>query len=187
MLLIPADKHERYEALSELLRFNLPHIGLGVEVGVKYGETASYLLEQHSKLWLYLVDSYPAYKGIYETYTAEQQEKIKAEAVKNLEKYSNRITWMYKDSSEASQFLYREFFDFVYIDAAHDYKSVKLDVMNWYFSVRKGGILCGHDYCYGPVQDAVRDCVADIATIKKSAIGIYTVPCDGDIWAIERI
>ena len=39
-----------------------------------------------------------------------------------------------------------ESLDFVYIDAAHDYKSVKDDIGEWDKKVRKGGIVAGHDY-----------------------------------------
>lgn len=40
-----------------------------------------------------------------------------------------------------------ERFDFVFIDAAHDYKSVKADIEAWWPKVTPGGILAGHDYC----------------------------------------
>ncbi len=37
-------------------------------------------------------------------------------------------------------------FDFVYIDAAHDFKSVMTDLTCWWPKVRPGGVLAGHDY-----------------------------------------
>lgn len=36
--------------------------------------------------------------------------------------------------------------DLVFLDAAHDYASVAADIEAWLPKVRKGGILCGHDY-----------------------------------------
>jgi len=36
--------------------------------------------------------------------------------------------------------------DLVYIDADHSYESVKADISTWLPKVRKGGIICGHDY-----------------------------------------
>ena len=40
-------------------------------------------------------------------------------------------------------------FDVVYIDAGHDYDSVKADIGAWLPKVRKGGIICGDDYISG--------------------------------------
>jgi hypothetical protein len=39
-----------------------------------------------------------------------------------------------------------ETFDMVYIDAYHDYKSVKDDLLSYLPKVKKGGIIAGHDY-----------------------------------------
>jgi hypothetical protein len=37
----------------------------------------------------------------------------------------------------------------VYIDASHDYESVKEDIIAWLPKVKKGGIICGDDYTPG--------------------------------------
>lgn len=47
--------------------------------------------------------------------------------------------------------------DFIYIDAAHDYESVKQDLYCWYPYLKEGGIFCGDDYPYEPTGQAVRD------------------------------
>lgn len=56
------------------------------------------------------------------------------------------------DSVEAAQFYPDGFFDLVFIDADHTYKGCKRDILAWMPKVRKGGILCGHDY-EGPMKD----------------------------------
>jgi len=47
--------------------------------------------------------------------------------------------------------------DFVYLDAAHDYDNVKLDIKCWYPKVREGGILGGHDIIDEGVKKAVNE------------------------------
>lgn len=48
--------------------------------------------------------------------------------------------------------------DLVFIDAAHDYESVVQDIELWSKHVRKGGILCGHDFgVFAGVDRAVRE------------------------------
>lgn len=46
-------------------------------------------------------------------------------------------------------------FDFVYVDARHDYKGVLVDLQAWWPLIRDGGIMAGHDYVFqkeGPEQ-----------------------------------
>lgn len=39
-----------------------------------------------------------------------------------------------------------EFFDFVFIDADHTFEGCLRDIVDWYPKVKKGKVLCGHDY-----------------------------------------
>lgn len=57
----------------------------------------------------------------------------------------------------AAQLFEDESLDIVYIDAVHQYKNVKQDIMNWYPKVKIGGIIAGHDYqsSFQGVIDAV--------------------------------
>jgi hypothetical protein len=50
----------------------------------------------------------------------------------------------------------------VFIDGAHDEKSVRSDILAWRPLVQKGGLLCGHDYDWGwpGVVLAVRELIS---------------------------
>jgi len=43
----------------------------------------------------------------------------------------------------------------VFIDAAHDMESVRRDIRAWMPKIERGGILCGHDYDWDGVREAV--------------------------------
>jgi hypothetical protein len=49
-------------------------------------------------------------------------------------------------SYEASFTFPDNYFDFIYIDAAHDYESMVVDLNAWWPKLKPGGILSGHDY-----------------------------------------
>jgi hypothetical protein len=55
--------------------------------------------------------------------------------------------------------------DWVFIDAAHDYDSVKADITAWSNKVKIGGILSGHDYGHPPVAKAVNELLGPLPSI----------------------
>jgi predicted O-methyltransferase YrrM len=66
--------------------------------------------------------------------------------INNLRPLLDKINIVQKASIEASKLMPNEYFDIVYIDASHDYKSVKEDILHWLPKVRQGGVICGDDY-----------------------------------------
>lgn len=64
---------------------------------------------------------------------------------KVMDQYPNIRHVRYK-SPDASNLFRKHEFDAIYLDAGHDFDSVRRDIAAWVSRVRKGGILCGHDY-----------------------------------------
>ena len=63
-----------------------------------------------------------------------------------MEKRRDNIIKVTGWSKDAVDIYEDEFFDFIYIDAAHHYEAVIEDINNWKSKVKVGGYLGGHDY-----------------------------------------
>jgi len=66
----------------------------------------------------------------------------------NLKKHQleNVIKTIKKDTSKSANDFEDSSIDFCFIDASHDYESVKKDIESWYPKIKRGGIIAGHDY-----------------------------------------
>ncbi|CAE7710441.1 unnamed protein product, partial [Symbiodinium sp. CCMP2456] len=102
---------------------------LMVELGVCLAGTSEALLKRMPGLRIILVD-----RVIFPV------------AKQRMQPYANRTTWINDLSTAASSKVADGSADIVFIDAAHDYKSVQEDLRHWASKVRPGGILAGHDY-----------------------------------------
>ena len=128
----------------------------GVEVGVFRGDFADTILSQWNGKQLFLVDQWGSGK---------RMQRVRQRTYDRFREDSRVI--IYEGSSmEMSKSFEDNTLDWVYIDAAHDYKNVSIDLLSWYPKVRSGGLVAGHDYTndntrreeYG-VRDAVDDFV----------------------------
>lgn len=159
------------DVLIELIRDTIGETWHGVEVGVFRGTTSVALLEAFPLCVLEFVDpwrewqegsSYRQHKRTGKL-TQEEWDKVYQEALARIEaatppasippKFSiHRMT-----SAQAALLFNDAELDLVFIDANHTYEHVKLDIHYWMPKIKKGGLICGHDYCgrYRGVKKAV--------------------------------
>ncbi len=61
------------------------------------------------------------------------------------------------DDSESLEFIEKEKFSLVFIDADHSTEAVKRDIINWLPKIKAGGTLAGHDIEWDTVKQALYD------------------------------
>jgi predicted O-methyltransferase YrrM len=92
------------------------------------------------------------------------------ETQKNIELIKENINLIKNNSLSECKNYPDEFFDIVYIDASHDYESVKKDIESWYPKVKNGGVICGDDYIGG--WPGVVKAVDEFFKNKPTVIGL---------------
>lgn len=116
-----------------------------VEVGVWKGRSAAYMtveiINSGKTITLDLVDTWAGSEEhqpmMYDLYGVFE---------KNIKPVRSYVNVKRMDSLSAAKTYEDKSLDFVFIDAAHDYKSVKADIQAWLPKIKPGGYLAGHDY-----------------------------------------
>jgi predicted O-methyltransferase YrrM len=115
---------------------------VGAEIGVAQGWYSEILCRENPQAKLYSIDVWDTYKG-YNEYTDRIGRYYEA-AKKLLEPYNCEL--IKKFSMDAVNDFEDNSLDFVFIDGAHDFKNVAMDIYEWTKKVHPGGIVFGHDY-----------------------------------------
>jgi hypothetical protein len=131
-------------------------LGSGVEIGVKVGRFSELLLTRWRGRRLISVD--PWLEDSRDAYVdranvpQSRHEEFYALTRQRLKRFADRSEIWRMTSAEAAGKVDTHSLDFVYIDARHDYASVKQDLELWFDKVRPGGIVAGHDYADGDFE-----------------------------------
>jgi hypothetical protein len=132
-------------------------LGRGAEIGVKQGRYSDELLSNWRGSELISIDPWlSADPEDYVDRSNVSQDRFDAfheETRQRLSGYGSRSEIWRMTSIEAAPRVPDGSLDFVYIDARHDYESVKEDLEAWCSKVRPGGILAGHDYVDGDLPE----------------------------------
>jgi len=122
-----------------------------VEIGCLEGQSLIYLIKETMKAG-------KEFKITAIDHFKDQSDGLLSRFHDNLASYKEEFNLMIMDSTEAAN--YFDAVDFVFIDAAHDYESVKQDILAWLPKVK--GIIAGHDYpAYKGVVMAVDEVFGD--------------------------
>lgn len=161
----------------EWVLWHIPPDGICVEIGVDVGKYSKQILDTAYPRELHLVDPWehhesPIYeKSVYGGLGPEGQRVMDSRYEELLETFSEevsegRVRFHRAYSHVAATSFEPGYFDWVYIDANHQYEFVKSDLEAYYPLVKPGGFLCGDDYGEQGwwevgVEDAVDEFVAE--------------------------
>lgn len=131
-----------------------------VEIGSWKGRSASYMcveiINSGKKVKFDCVDPWTgtsdAEHGFDEDYRNKTLFEVFTKNMSPVHEYYNAIKL---PSVEAAKSYDDDSLDFVFIDGAHDYESVRNDILAWLPKIKPGKILSGHDWPYGGVKNAV--------------------------------
>lgn len=150
----------------------MPKDAVCAEIGVWIGGFSRMILNVTKPSNLFLIDPWlwdlpvkvPRDCYIANTRLVKNQadmDKLYTKVNDEFEKLPN-VTVMRQKSVDAAAIFQDNYFDWIYIDGAHDYQNVKADLEAWSTKVKPGGFLTGDDWDWGkkynnPVRRAVQD------------------------------
>jgi hypothetical protein len=140
---------DRYKLL-ELL----PKNAIAAEIGVDEGIFSKRLILSTKPKKLHLIDSWAS-----DRFSESKLDSIKKRFRGQIE--SGIIVINRGDSLEELGKFEDHYFDWVYLDTTHDYKSTKLELKLLERKVKKDGIIAGHDYTDGNVITGYRYGIVD--------------------------
>ena len=150
------ESRDKFASLSFNTRDDFGHIlekekfKIGVELGVQRGHFAEKTLSGwHGCERYVLVDLWAKQKNYIDLANNYDHARIKKEALHRMKpfrekgvnievchNYTSSCVGNYEDGT----------FDYIYVDARHDFKGVYIDIVEWWSKLRVGGIMAGHDY-----------------------------------------
>jgi len=137
----------------------------GAEIGVQNGRFSAHVLTDWASCeYFLLVDPWLQQNVTYTDFANTddfKQEYNYQNTVKRLSIFSNILDVKRMTSKDASVLVPDDSLDFVYLDARHDYCSVKEDLELWWPKLKMGGILAGHDFVNQDDLDRLDNLVID--------------------------
>lgn len=123
----------------------LPQNGVVAELGVDHGDFSKMILDINQPAILHLIDvwksdRYP--EQLFHEVSQQFQTEIKEGIVVVNRGLSTDLVSQFPD----------RYFDWIYIDTVHDYKTTKLELKEYRLKIKQGGIIAGHDFIVGEID-----------------------------------
>lgn len=150
---------------------------VGVEIGVFEGAFTEVLAK--SGLQVYGVDPWLVYEDYGNPNYQPVAEKRYSKSLRRLAPYPN-VTLLREMSMDALKRFEDESIDFVYIDGNHQFRYIADDIYEWWKKIKKGGMICGHDYAYFKSRSPCGGCQV------REIVDAYAKAFRTDFWVLGR-
>ena len=127
-----------------------------VEIGAWLGKSTSYMaveiINSGKNIKFDVLDTWEGSKGgandesLHSDLMKNLDDSLYNNFLKNIDPVRNYINPIQAWSFDVVDKYNDKSLDFVFIDGAHDYESVKRDIIDWYPKVKDNGVIGGHDY-----------------------------------------
>jgi len=165
------------ELYSEIID-RLPNGSTIVEVGSWKGKSIAYFVVEAAnrgkQISAYAVDTWKGSEE-HKDYNEVKMDTLYELFLNNTAPIKDMFQHIRKPSLEAANDFEDDSVDFVFIDAAHDYESVKSDISAWITKVKPCGIIAGHDYLCEGVKKAVNEYFGDSVLFRNSMENCWIV------------
>jgi len=156
----------------------MPKDSVCAEIGVFWGEFSRLILKIVQPKTLHLIDPWkyetdPTYaQSVYGGARGQNQERMDAIYQRIVRKYTRPNVQIHRRPSlECAAVFPDNYFDWIYVDANHQYEYVTKDLETYYSKMKPGGLVAGDDYARRQdnwTHDGVTRAVDDII-----ASGLY--------------
>ncbi|THB78920.1 MAG: class I SAM-dependent methyltransferase [Desulfobacteraceae bacterium] len=133
----------------------MPPESVCAEIGVSQGLFSQEILDVVAPKKLHLIDPWAAepHVGYYDGVCDQFRPQVESGQIEIHRNKSQHTVDQFEDN----------YFDWIYVDGSHSYKSVKNDLDLYYPKVKMYGFIAGDDYTMAPKRKGLRDAVAEIA------------------------
>lgn len=133
---------------TELLKL-LPVNGIVAELGVDVGHFSNIILTENNPKKLHLIDYWGSTR-----YNQDKRMEVENSFKENIE--NKKVEINYGLSTEVVKGFADNYFDWIYIDTDHSYKTSIRELELYRKKIKKGGIIAGHDFILGNWNGVVR-------------------------------
>ena len=127
----------------------LPKNGIVAELGVDEGNFSQSILSINTPKKLHLIDFWGSKR-----YNQNKRKSVEKRFSNNIK--SNQVEINLGLSTNVVENFKENYFDWIYIDTSHSYKTTIEELESYRKKIKKGGIIAGHDYILGNWNGLVR-------------------------------